>query len=236
MPLPEKEYFTLEEVEERWSMERRDTIYYAENGLLKVAIRVFDLVIETGVIEKEPDGRWIRVLEDYTRYSGLLVLLSCDLATLFWHGSTIIDSFHVGEGRYGDIVKPKGGLEVHIYGLVVTRAERDRFEREHELNRKTRPTPARAKPASCPINCSDDGSWINIDGREYLFSGVLQRCAVRRLYEAQQNGSPRLGMQALLEEIESRSRHISQVFSGADPRWRDLIGYGKGHVWLKINV
>ena len=45
-----------------------------------------------------------------------------------------------------------------------------------------------------------------------------------------QDGSPRLGMQALLEEIESRSRHISQVFSGADPRWREIVGYGKGHV------
>lgn len=34
MPLPEKEYFALEEIERRWGTERVDTIYYAENGLL----------------------------------------------------------------------------------------------------------------------------------------------------------------------------------------------------------
>ncbi len=37
-------------------------------------------------------------------------------------------------------------------------------------------------------------------------------------------------------EFESRSRHISQVFSGADPRWREIVGYGKGHVWLKVDA
>src|SRR5512132_463961 len=68
------------------------------------------------------------------------------------------------------------------------------------------------------------------------FSGLLQKTAIRRLYEALQDGSPRLGMQALLEEIESRARRISQVFSGADPRWREIVGYGKGHVWLKVDV
>jgi hypothetical protein len=30
MPLPPKEYFPLEEVEERWGMLHRDLIYYAE--------------------------------------------------------------------------------------------------------------------------------------------------------------------------------------------------------------
>ena len=32
----EKEYFALEELEERWQLPRRDLAYLAENGLLKV--------------------------------------------------------------------------------------------------------------------------------------------------------------------------------------------------------
>jgi len=32
-------------------------------------------------------------------------------------------------------------------------------------------------------------------------------------------------MQSLLEDIDSRSRHISQLFSGADPQWREIVGY-----------
>ena len=90
-------------------------------------------------------------------------------------------------------------------------------------------------PVFLAVDCSEDGSWIKVRGREYLFPGLLQKTVLRRLYEAWEGGSPRLGMQALLEEIESRSRHISQVFSGADPRWREIVGYGKGHVWLKVD-
>jgi hypothetical protein len=49
MPLPEKEYFALKEIERRWGTERTDTIYYAENGLLEIAMRVVGITIETGL-------------------------------------------------------------------------------------------------------------------------------------------------------------------------------------------
>ena len=68
MPLPEKEYFCLDEIEERWDIQRRDTIYYAENGLLKIAMRVVGVTIETGIIEPEADGRWFRLIEDQSHY------------------------------------------------------------------------------------------------------------------------------------------------------------------------
>jgi len=233
MPLPEKEYFALKEVEERWSVKREDTIYFAENGLLEFAIRVFNIVIETGVIEQEPDGRWDRVLEDYTHYSGLLVLLPCDLALLLRRGSMIIDSFHVGEGRYGDIVKPEDGIEVHTCDLVVTRAERDRFEQEHGLFHNKVLTALPRLIMSPTIECSDDGSWIRVGKEEYLFSGMLQKTAIRSLYEAWEGGTPKLNMQALLEDIESSSRHISQIFGTSNRRWREIVGYGRGQVWLK---
>jgi hypothetical protein len=236
MPLPEKEYFVLDEIEERWSIQRRDTIYYAENGLLEIAMRVVGVVIETGIIETELNGRWFRLLEDHTRYSGLLTLRACDLAVLLRRGSMTVRCFRAGEQRYGDIAEPEGGIEVRTCDLVVTRAERDRFEHAHDLTETVQTNGFPARPVFSAVECSDDGSWIKVYRREYLFSGLLQKTAIRRLYEASQDGSPRLGMQALLEEIESRSRHISQVFSGADPRWREIVGYGKGHVWLKVDA
>ena len=236
MPLPEKEYFALDEIEERWGIQRRDTIYYAENGLLEIAVRVVGVVIETGISETEPNGRWFRLLEDHTSYSGLLTLRACDLAVLLRRGSMTVRCFRAGEQRYGDIAEPEGGIEARTCDLVVTRAERDRFEHAHDLTETVQTNGFPARPVFSAVECSDDGSWIKVCSREYLFSGLLQKTAIRRLYEASQDGSPRLGMQALLEEIESRSRHISQVFSGADPRWREIVGYGKGHVWLKVDA
>ncbi|QLH37895.1 MAG: hypothetical protein HWD60_01320 [Defluviicoccus sp.] len=118
----------------------------------------------------------------------------------------------------------------------MTRGERDRFERLHALGASAKVDGLQARPVVLPIDCSDDGSWIKVCDREYMFPGLLQKTAVRRLYDALQGGLPTLPMQSLLEEIESRSRHISQVFSGADPKWRDIIGYGKGLVWLKVDA
>jgi hypothetical protein len=235
MPLPEKEYFALDEIEERWGIQRRDTIYYAENGLLEIAMRVVGVVIETGIIETEPNGRWFRLLEDHRRYSGLLTLRACDLAVLLRRGSMTIRCFRAGEERYGDIVEPEDGIEVHACDLVVTRAERDRFERAHALDDQVKSNGKRAMPVMPLIDCSDDGGWIKVRGREYLFSGLLQKTAIRRLYEAWESGTPRLNMQALLEDIESGSRHISQVFGTVNRSWREIVGYGRGYVWLKAD-
>lgn len=236
MPLPEKEYFALEEIEERWNIRRLDTVYYAENGLLEIAMRVVGVVIETGIIETEPDGRWFRLPEERRRCSGLLTLRACDIAILLRRGSMTIQCFQAGAAGYGDIVAPEDGLEVHACDLVVTRAERDRLEHAHNLAETVRTNGSSAGSLLSMIECSGDGSWIKVCSREYLFPGLLQKTAVRRLYDALQDGSSKLPMQALLEEIESRSRHISQVFSGADPKWRDIIGYGKGLVWLKVDT
>lgn len=235
MPLPDREYFWLDEVEERWGVRRQDTAYYSENSLLEIAIRVTGAVIETGIIETEPEGRWFKILEDQICYTGLLALRPCDLAIVFRRGSAIIHFFRAEDGRYGDIAEPKGGIEVRTCDLVVTRAERDRFEQAHALGEHVKLNGSRAAPVMLPIDCSDDGGWIKVHGRAYQFSGLLQKTAVRRLYEAWESGTPKLNMQALLEDIESGSRHISQVFGTGNRSWREIVGYSRGYVWLKVD-
>jgi hypothetical protein len=236
MPLPEKEYFCLDEVEERWGIQRRDTIYYAENGLLEIAMRVAGITIETGLIEPEPDGGCYKVPEDYRRYSGLLTLCSCDLALLLRRGSATIHGFDPGDQRYSDIVAPRAGIEVRACDLVVTRAERDRFEQAYGIVDHLTSNGSRAIPAPPPVDCSDDGSWIRVGDQEYQFSGLLQKMAIRRLYEAWESDTPRLNMQSLLEDIDSRSRHISQIFGNGNPHWREIVAYRKGYVWLKTEA
>jgi hypothetical protein len=84
------------------------------------------------------------------------------------------------------------------------------------------------------VQCSDDGSWIRIGDREYAFSGVHQMAIVRAVFEAWRRRSPRIRTQPLLEEIGCRSKQVSQIFGNADPRWREVIGYGRGYVWLQV--
>jgi hypothetical protein len=146
----------------------------------------------------------------------------------------MIHRFDAGEGRYGKIAEPRSRIRVYVPDLVVTRSERDRFEHKYQLAED--PRHSRADRATVAVDCSDDGGWIKVRGREYVFPGLLQKLAIRRLYEAWTNGKPRVNMQALLEDIESGSRHISQIFGAGCRNWREIVGYGSGHVWLKAEA
>jgi hypothetical protein len=236
MPLPEKDYFSLEEVEERWGMRRRDTIYYAENGLLEISIRVRGVVLDAGFVEVDEDGRWLKILEDRYRFSGLLALHEHDLTEVFLHGAARVHSFRAEEGRYLDVVQPEDGVNVLMNALVVTRPERDRFEREHGLSGEINNLGAHLEKTIRVVDCSEDGGWIRVGTRQYLFTGLFQKGIVRQLYEAWHEGNPRVRTQSLLEDVGSRSKQISHVFSGADPRWREVILYSKGYVWLNADT
>jgi hypothetical protein len=52
MPLREKAYFGLEEIQTRLRITRRDLAYLVENGLLKASVRVWDVVIEEGEYDR----------------------------------------------------------------------------------------------------------------------------------------------------------------------------------------
>ena len=60
MSLIDKAYFTLEELEERWRLPHRDLVYLAENGLLRLSVRLFGVGMEFGVYEEGADGEWFR--------------------------------------------------------------------------------------------------------------------------------------------------------------------------------
>jgi hypothetical protein len=86
MPLPEKEYFALEEIEERWGIGRRDTTYYAENGLLAVAVPAAGLRIEVGKMMAVGGGEALRVPVQRLRACGPLRLRERDVAAVLRRG------------------------------------------------------------------------------------------------------------------------------------------------------
>ena len=92
--------------------------------------------------------------------------------------------------------------------------------------------PAQSTKEWAPVECSKDGGYLRIHDREYRFSGHTHKRIIRILYEAWERGEPRQRTASVLEEAESRSRTISQAFSGCKEDWRSAIGYGGGYCWL----
>ena len=92
--------------------------------------------------------------------------------------------------------------------------------------------PAQSTKEWTPVECSEDGGYLRIHDREYRFTGHTHKRIIRILYEAWERGEPRQRTASVLEEAESRSRTISQAFSGCKEDWRSAIGYGGGYCWL----
>lgn len=85
-----------------------------------------------------------------------------------------------------------------------------------------------------PVECSEDGARLRIHDQRYHFSGLTHKRIIRLLYEAWERGDSRLRTSYVLSEAESRSRTISQAFSGCKEDWKAAIGYGDGDCWLKV--
>ena len=57
MPLRERAYYGLDEIQARLKLTRRELLYLVENGLLKASVRVWDAVIEEGEYDRPPTAR-----------------------------------------------------------------------------------------------------------------------------------------------------------------------------------
>jgi hypothetical protein len=93
MSVIDKAYFTLEEIEERWQLPHRDVVYLAENGLLRLSVRLFDMRLEWGEFEDLGNGDWNRIPTDQRWFSGLQDLRERDAFRLFRDGEVAIGQF-----------------------------------------------------------------------------------------------------------------------------------------------
>ena len=100
MSLIDKAYFTLEEIEERWQLPHRDVVYLAENGLLKLSVRLFNVRLEWGEFEDFSNGHWNRIPTDQRWFSGLQDLREHDAFRLFRDGEAQIDQFAMPEEHH----------------------------------------------------------------------------------------------------------------------------------------
>lgn len=88
----EKEYFSLEEIESQWGIPHRDLVYLAENGLLKVSVRLYGIQVENGSIEETEDGEWFSIPEERVWFEGLQDLRKHDVYRLFHEGQLKIET------------------------------------------------------------------------------------------------------------------------------------------------
>jgi hypothetical protein len=214
MRLVQKDYFTVDELIERWEMSRRDFEYLAENGHVRLSVRVFGVAIERGDIHVEEGGRWFTVPCERARRSGLFELTERDVHTLFKTGEVLVDRFDVGEGRYCEITEPSQPVRVQLKDLLVREEERRRAE---EWMRAAGPKPEMPRE----LRQTNDYQHVSYNGLEFHF-GPLQAAIVSILHQASIGDCPWCSGKAILEQAGSVSPRMADVFK-SQPHWRRLI-------------
>lgn len=206
----EKAYFPLADVLDWWGIAESDLIYLAENDLLRLSIRVFDLPVEFGDFEETEDGGVFRIPFSRRRYNGVLDLCAADAFEVFRCAEHFVARFRSEGADYVTLLDGAEPVLVMIGDLLVRREERDRAERQHGLG-----------AAAGVFVASMDYQEIRHRGRHYRL-GPIQAAVVRALHAAVLAGDPWCEGKVILAEAGSRSLRMADVFK-SQAGWRSLI-------------
>ena len=192
----------------------RDLAYLAENGLLKVSVRLYGALLEQGSYEVEDDRQWFTIPEDRSPFHGLQDLRTHDVYRLFHEGSIRVSHFDAPKDSYCVVLKPEDGILVHKEELVVRREERHRAEARHGLG-------GRRRTSETVFQQRHEFSEIILGERTFLL-GPIQARVVRILHDAASSELPWRHGKMVLAEAGSSCTRMSDLFK-TQPEWRKLI-------------
>ena len=134
MPLPQKRWFRIVDVAKRWDMPLSDIEDYALDEMLQLAVFVVDVPAETGSWETGGDGGDTRLLQDLPILNGPQPILRSSLLEIFREGQAEVRAFRTPQpNNYLHVRAGAPAVIVRRDDVIVTRDERDRFERDHAV-------------------------------------------------------------------------------------------------------
>lgn len=137
MPLPPRPFHILNDVAVRWSVLPIEIASWATDGLLALSAALPPITVASS-----------RMISD------ILEIAGSDVLPLFRPDGARMESVSIrrvrslGETEWQWIAKPPKGITITAPEVLVTRAEVERFERQHDL--WTSPAPREIKPTERP--------------------------------------------------------------------------------------
>ena len=219
MPLPEKRWFRIADVARRWEIPPSDVEDYALDELLQLSVFVIDLPAEAGICERDDHGHH-HILEDMPILNGPQPVCRASLLAIFRDGLAEVSSFRTERpGGYLRVAPHIPPVLVRRDDLIVTREERDRFERAHGGRDATE--------AATDAWHSDDFTSVRVDNEWHSF-GPKQAAVLRLLKAAAETDNPWRDGKRLLDEAGATTMRLIDLFK-RKPAWRRLVlADGKG--------
>ena len=130
MALPDREYYSLQEVADRWNRPVADIQHYAETGKLEVCVRLLGVHAEAGNYEKTAQGNFLS--PTYRKHlTGHYPLRPKELYEVFRRPKIKLLHLDTREGEdYFDLDDP---IIITRDDVAIMSAEIERFERIHGI-------------------------------------------------------------------------------------------------------
>ncbi len=134
MPLPEKPYYSIQELADRWHVSLSDLHDYAKHNLLEVAAWINPGGVNVYYINPLYPNLGYPTANPFQSFKGYAVIPPDLLPPLFEKQTCQIRRFINPETRdLMEIPDDQNGYQISISQLVVSRKERDRFVEFHTL-------------------------------------------------------------------------------------------------------
>jgi hypothetical protein len=147
MALPEKDYFTLEDLAKRWGTDLCNLRYYAEHNLLEAQVWLGNKAVKVYQMQETRRGDKVPVQIGLEDYKGYVILEADEIRQVFRYGKRAIGKFTALDRSLLYKTLSKAKYKIAIADLVVSKQERDRFEKEYDLNLKMpKPKEANGNP------------------------------------------------------------------------------------------
>lgn len=235
--LPERVFYSTNELQALWELSASDIQYYLLEGFLIAHVwlpmmSVYEVLMET-------NGNQILCTKELKHWEGYTPLYSHQCRTLYRTGKVYLRDFMCpGENKKFFLPETANSIPVHLSDLVILSDERKRFEKEHKFvclsscRVKVDGKVIGSVLAKKPSHFEQAFRKVHHAGIDFSF-GTIQATVLQQLYEAAQSGEPWQSGKKLLERAGSVSFTMQNVFK-SNPHWRKLIDSdGRGEYRLQ---
>ena len=132
MPLPQKRWYRIADVARRWNMPMSDIEDYALDEMLQLSVFVVDVPVEATAGNSAATN--VRSPQGMPFVNGPQPLQRTSLLEIFRDGQAEVRAFRTERpNKYLYVWSGTPAVVVRRDDLILTREERDRFEREHAV-------------------------------------------------------------------------------------------------------
>ena len=143
MALPEKNYFYLQEVIQRWKISEMDLRYYAENDLIKIEAWLPDVIAKIYTNKRTEDGELAKIYTGVRNYKGYAIIDPSEIRKAFSKIPQFIEWFK--NPRNNEDIKLMGlpeKITLQTDDFIILKSEIERFETKHGTSSKLKNIPS----------------------------------------------------------------------------------------------